>query len=72
MIVAIGNGNQGCLGSWFNPCCHSNNSVLFQVVIFINVANMLVVGSMVGLCKLGTMFSLFSVGMAMLSFLMLP
>ena len=31
MIVAIVNGNQGCLDNWFNPCCQGNNSVLFKV-----------------------------------------
>ena len=72
MIAANGNGNQGCLGNWFNPHYHRNSTVLFQVVIFINLANMLVVGSMVGLYKLGTTFSMFSVGMAMLGIPMLP
>ena len=71
MIIANGNGNQGCVGSWFNPCCHSNNSVLFQVISN-NIANMLVVGSMVGPCKLSTTFSMFSMGTAMLGIPMLP
>ena len=64
MIVAIGNGNQGCLGNWFNPHCQGNNKCL---VLVSNVTHMLVAGSMVGFFNVRTMFSVSSVGMTMLS-----